>query len=71
MTAIVNFSTNTYGELQVDSPNRTLHQDIQGPIFDVATEKKPSNEDQGRISPELYAAFRDIIADDFYPYVTK
>jgi len=71
MTNIVNFSTNTYGELQVDSPDRTLHLDIKGPIFNLATEKKPSNEDQGKISPELYVTFRHFIADDFYPYVTK
>jgi hypothetical protein len=48
MTTIVDFSTDTYGELQVDSPDRMLHQDIQAPIFNVATEKKYSNEDQGR-----------------------
>jgi hypothetical protein len=48
MTSIVDFSTNNYGELQVHSPAGTLRQDIQAPIFNVETEKKTSNEDQGR-----------------------
>jgi hypothetical protein len=38
MTTIVDFSTNTYGGLRVDSPDGTLRQDIQAPIFNVATE---------------------------------
>jgi len=44
MTTTVHFSTNTYG----DSPDGTIRQDINAPIFKVATEKKPSNDDQGR-----------------------
>jgi len=41
MTTIVDFFTNTYGELQVDSRDGTLRQDINAPIFKVATEKWP------------------------------
>ena len=48
MTTIVDFSANTYGDLQVDSMDGTIHLDIKAPIFKVATEKKPLHDEQGR-----------------------